>query len=214
MAFVDWFMGLYKNDCRLLAIEATNEPKSSNDHRFGVAVAERMRRFSGSLPITIGSQELVDNLLYTDCVDIYQTHENFVLSEAQLKTTLSRIRMVQEVSGKPIWIAEWQRFRNTQFNSFSDDAHFTRQDVLPDHAHLAEVLRDTGVGTFLWSLMLKPAYLTVSRRHGTFSGVFHEDGSVYSLADARAIAGDPTLELPENHTLPTQFERVVALCDQ
>jgi hypothetical protein len=37
---------------------------------------------------------------------------------------------------------------------------------------------------------------------GTINGLFHEDGAVWSLADARAIANDPALELEERPEVP------------
>ncbi|MDD3904467.1 MAG: hypothetical protein PHO09_12380, partial [Sphaerochaeta sp.] len=69
-------------------------------------------------------------------------------------------------------------------------------------------------GNFIWNLMLRPSYLKEPRAVGTFNGIFHEDGSVYSLEDARAVANDPTLALVENHRLPAWFDRVAALSEE
>jgi hypothetical protein len=53
--------------------------------------------------------------------------------------------------------------------------------------------------------MIKRAYLPSQRANGTVNGVFWPDGSVWSLADARAIANDPKLDLKENGTLPPGY---------
>ena len=42
---------------------------------------------------------------------------------------------------------------------------------------------------------------------------FHEDGSVYSLSDARAVANNPNLKLVEKHVLPDCFDRVAAMSE-
>ena len=60
------------------------------------------------------------------------------------------------------------------------------------------------MGSFFWSLMVKPAYLTAQRPNGTFNGLFHEDGSVYSLEDYQAIAG-PGRTRPVTPTLPRWY---------
>jgi len=50
--------------------------------------------------------------------------------------------------------------------------------------------------------MLKPAYLVPQRNIGTINGLFHEDGAVYSLEDARAVSQNPALKIEEKKELP------------
>ena len=56
--------------------------------------------------------------------------------------------------------------------------------------------------------MIKPAYLPAQRPNGTFNGLFHEDGSVYSIEDFLAVAGTDAqnVDLPaEKKTMPEWF---------
>ena len=53
---------------------------------------------------------------------------------------------------------------------------------------MAATIKESGLGNFFWSLMVKPAYLSTQRPNGTFNGLFHEDGSVYSREDYLSIA--------------------------
>lgn len=209
--FVDWFLDRYKDDERILAIEVTNEPKTVEDHLFGLALLKKVKGAGGTIPVTLGGQELCDNILYRDYIDIYQTHENIILSECSLRSHLSRIQMIEEIDKKPIWITEWQRLRKSGVGF--DSEYVAKDELRPLHASMAYLYREYNIGNFVWSLMLKPAYLTGQRKVGTFSGLFHEDGSVFSLEDARAVSGISDLVLPEKHTLPDCFDRVAALSE-
>ena len=210
-AFIDWFLGKYRNDRRVLATEVTNEPKSDADQIFAIALLKRCKEIGGTVPVTLGGQELADNILYRDYIDVYQTHENIVLSEFALRSHLERMQMLEHIDKKPVWITEWQRMRKSGVGFNSE--YVAKEELRPAHVTMAGLYREYGIGNFVWSLMLKPAYLTGQRKVGTFSGIFHEDGSVYSLEDARAVAGDDKLVLPENHTLPKCFDRVAALSE-
>ncbi len=209
--FVDWFLDRYKDDERLLAIEVTNEPKTVEDHLWGIALLKRVKSAGGTVPVTLGGQELCDNILYKDYIDIYQTHENILLSEFSLRSHLSRMQMIEAIDKKPVWITEWQRLRKSGVGF--DSEYVAQEELRPFHASMASLYREYKIGNFVWSLMLKPAYLTGQRKVGTFSGLFHEDGSVYSLEDARAVSGNPNIVLPEKHVLPDCFDRVAALSE-
>lgn len=209
--FVKWFMNKYKDDQRLLAIEMTNEPKCTEDEVFAIALAKEAKKYNGNVPITIASQELGDNTMHEDYVDVLQTHENIHLSEYQLDTRFYRIRMIQDIVKKPVWVTEWQRLRKSAVGF--DGEQVDKSELRPCHVSIAKLLNKHHLGNFVWSLMLKPAYLTGQRSVGTFNGIFHEDGSVYSLEDAREIANDPNLELVENNTLPEFFDRVAKLSE-
>ena len=71
------------------------------------------------------------------------------------------------------------------------------EEAGPDLASMAPFVLDQVHGTFFWSLMVKAAYLPGQRPKGTYNGLFWEDGAVHSLADARAIAQDDTVEFEE-----------------
>lgn len=76
-----------------------------------------------------------------------------------------------------------------------------------DYASLAPTVYSYPIGSFFWSLMVKPAYLRAQRLNGTVNGLFWPDGAVTSLKDARAIANDPKLVLRER-PIPPDFTGV------
>ncbi len=73
---------------------------------------------------------------------------------------------------------------------------------LSGYAPYCEILKQNNIQGFFWSLMFRPSFLRVHDRLRWFNGIFHEDGSVWSLEDARSIANDPNLQLTEKHELP------------
>jgi hypothetical protein len=73
----------------------------------------------------------------------------------------------------------------------------------PSYQAYAELLNKHNVGAFFWSLMLKPAYLPGQRRKAVLNGLFHEDGAVWSLEDARAISGNAAFHATERKEWPT-----------
>lgn len=211
LKFLSWIMDNYRDDNRLLAIEMINEPKTVEDQLFALELLKFANSKKGSIPITTGTNELGANIMFKDYVDIYQTHENFSLSESSLRFHLDIISHIQRVDRKPVWITEWQRMRKSGIGFRSE--YVAKDDLRPLHSSMAPIFREYGIGTFVWSLMLKPAYLAGQRKVGTFSGLFHEDGSVYSLEDARAVAGDDSLVLPEKHFFPEMFSKVAKLSE-
>ena len=201
--YVDAFFERYGSDSRLLAIELMNEPHMQNQNvDFARYVVARARQKGGSVPLTIGCINLWHNLYFEGMLDVYQYHDNFPGSAAFLEMEMREARGVQEVSGKPCWLTEWQRVREK--GPGWDVAAIPHEDTLPALHTLAETVYGTGMGSFFWSLMVKPAYLTAQRPNGTFNGLFHEDGSVYSLEDYQAIAG-PGRTRPVTPTLPRWY---------
>lgn len=210
--FLDWFMDIYKFDNRILAVEVTNEPKNVNDHRFAIALLQRAKSACGDIPVTLGCEQIADNVLYKEFIDIYQTHENMPLSKSYLEHVLYRAKLIEEVDQKPLWVTEWQQIRQGGWGMNGESPK--KADLRPHHNTIAPSLHAFKTGNFIWNLMLRPSYLKEPRAVGTFNGIFHEDGSVYSLEDARAVANDPTLVLVENHSLPACFDRVAALSEE
>ena len=210
-SFIDWFMDKYGEDRRILAVEVTNEPKSVEDHLFAIELLKRAKSAGKSIPVTLGGQTLFDNILYKDYIDIYQTHENIHLSEFSLKGVIERAKMVEAIEGKPVWVTEWQQIRRSGIG-FSGE-HVDKDELRPNHKSMASWYNRYKIGNFVWNLMIKPAYLTGQRSVGTFNGIFHEDGCVYSLEDARAVADNPSLDIPERHDMPSYFDRIAALSE-
>lgn len=203
--FVRAFMQRFANDSRILAIEPFNEPenlgifeKKDDPQRFFllrsscmkfnreiVAIANDMK---GEIPVTVGCGPIALNGAYEDLGnDIWQFHHNFAKSEEELKSSLDEARLLQEVMGKPVWISEWQRIRS-RAGWLGEE--IPEELLMPNLASSASLISDSGIGSFFWSLMLKPAYLAGQRKAKTLNGVFHEDGAVYSLRDARAVSGN------------------------
>ena len=209
--FLDWFMDNYKFDSRILAVEVTNEPKNADDHIFAIALLKRAKSASGDLPTTVGCELISDNVLYKEYIDIYQTHENMPLSEQYLEHVLKRAKLIEEVDKKPLWVTEWQQIRKGGWG-FNGES-IAKDDLRPHHCTIAPFMHKFKTGNFVWNLMLRPAYLKEPRAIGTFNGIFHEDGSVYSLSDARAVANNPNLKLVEKHVLPDCFDRVAAMSE-
>ena len=233
--FLDWFLDSYRNDSRLLAIEIINEPLFEEDHLFALGALRHARKKKGSVPFTLGAQAPLDNSMYTELLDILQIHENFVMAPNWMRFLLKKLKTNEKILGKPIWVTEWQRIRVCEAGGFTEEMlrnrtlnpntpetekvfsklNVSRKDlVYPSHAELAQLLRECNVCNFVWSLMLKPAYVNLPRLSGTFSGIFHEDGSVYSLEDARAVSGNSELVLPENPTFPKQFDRIAKISEE
>ena len=200
--FVRWFMDRFgATDERLLAVEPMNEPKSLRDHQFARAMMAVANERRGRVPLTVGSLVFEDSRFYQDLgLDILQAHENFHRSADALHARLRRFVETQEILGRPVMVTEWQRLRPG--GTGWDDQPVVGDEWQPAYATMAPILRAYPIGTFLWSLMLKPAYLPAQRPKGTLNGVFHEDGAVWSLADARAIADDPALQATERPDWP------------
>lgn len=209
--FLDWFMDSYGSDKRILAVEVTNEPKNADDHVFAIALLKRAKSACTDLPTTVGCEHIADNVLYKEYIDIYQTHENMPLSEQYLEHVLYRAKLIESVDEKPLWVTEWQQIRQGGWGFKGEK--IKKEDLRPHHCTIAPFMHKYKTGNFVWNLMLRPAYLKEPRAVGTFNGVFHEDGSVYSLEDARAIAGDPKLDLLEKHELPNCFDKIAGLSE-
>ncbi len=202
MEFLDWFMKRYANDQRLLAIEVFNEPYPEESMRFVRALLKRASEQRGSVPLTFGGGPLEMNLYFLDCgLDILQIHENFPASTEHLQKKIAAAQRAERILGRPVWLTEWQRIRPSG-GGWNDGDVVPEEERGPDLASCAETIYRSGIGSFFWSLMVKIAYLPQQRPRGTFNGLFWEDGAVWSLADARAIAGDPNLSLKERRNIP------------
>jgi hypothetical protein len=200
--FVHWFMERYKDDYRQLAIEVMNEPRGKLRLHFAREMFKEAKALQGTLPLTIGCIDIEDNMYFVDLgIDILQHHMNFPKSEIWIHERLTKVVEFGELLGKPVWLTEWQRLRPVS-NGWGE-APLADDEWQPDYAPYAIILEQyPQLGLFFWSLMLKAAYLRPQRIKGTLNGIFHEDGSVWSLDDARMISGNPELELEERKEWP------------
>ncbi|WP_228546129.1 glycoside hydrolase family 5 protein [Halegenticoccus tardaugens] len=209
--FVQWFMDRYRDDERLLAIELSNEPGWSSTHlKFSKAMADTLTTYRGDRPLTVGSTSLTNNTTYLGWgMDVVQFHYNFPETKRIYRRVLQQANHVAAELGKPVWLSEWQRTHDPETGALG--AAGSTQDTLwaSDYSSLAPLIRDAGVGNFFWSLMLKPAFTLENRTRGVINGLFHEDGAVWSLDDARAIksmSGDASFEGVQRREYPEWAE--------
>jgi hypothetical protein len=202
-SFVKWFMQHYRDDNRLLAIEVMNEPNGV-EVPFARSMFKTAKSMQGTVPLTIGSDSVVHAKTYIPLgLDVIEFHCNFPTTRKQFVAAITNALTVGSMYHLPVWLTEWQRLRpggnGWGRKKISEAAKF------PDYVFLAPIVNKYPIGNFFWSLMVKRAYLPAQRRQGTINGLFWPDGSVWSLRDARAIANDPSLKLPQNQTLPPGF---------
>ena len=204
--FIAWLMDRYADDERLLAIELINEPCWWEEKRdFTVAMWEPLSKRRGSVPLTIGATSLSNCAEYLSrgCdMDVLQFHYNFPPSRAVYRDALSQGVEVAESIEQPVWLTEWQRIHPA---GLMPRSKVTPEDWQPNYSTLAPVVHDAGLGNFFWSLMVKPAYSLYKRNLGILNGLFHEDGAVWSLDDARtikAMSGNREFEAEERKEWP------------
>ena len=208
--FVKWFMNNYRNDPRLLAIEVMNEPHDRGNRRtpatgpFAKAMFITARSMQGSVPLTIGFDHLDMVAEFVPLgLNVIELHDNFPQSLEAFEAGITNALALGKQYNLPVWVTEWQRLRPS--GSGFDNQKLTAAETLPDYASLAASVQKYPVGNFFWSLMVKRAYLQSQRAKGTVNGLFWPDGSVWSLADARAIAKDPALNFTEKKSLPPGY---------
>ena len=201
LKYLDWFMDHYRNDQRLLAIEVQNEPWGAARHRFAEAMMRHAAKHRGTTALSIGGANLKQSMAFMDAgADILQTHPDFPASVEAVHRTLHDTIMAEKSLKKSVWVTEWQRIRTG--GSGWGNQGLTGNQWEPDYASMAPMIRAKPVGSFFWSLMLKPAWLLAQRGKGTLNGVFHEDGAVWSLRDARAISGNTHFQALERKAWP------------
>lgn len=202
--FVNWFMDLYRDDERLLAIEAMNEPGWRNDvKRFAKNMFQILLQNRGTIPLTVGATSLINSIDYLDWgSDILQFHYNYPSSKKIFEDLLQDYREISSKIDEPVWLTEWQKVASFGWSNSTQ----VIKDWYPNYSSLAPLMREYNVDNFFWSLMLQPAYTVPMRQKGVLNGIFHEDGSVWSQKDAReikAMSGDRTFVGEERKTWPS-----------
>jgi Cellulase (glycosyl hydrolase family 5) len=209
--FVEWFMKRYGNDDRILAIEVMNEPNDGGNGRpgtvpFAQSMFQTAKSLQGTVPLTLGSARVkVAKEFIPLGLDIINFHDNFPESTQALANSIKEAMAVGKRAGLPVWLTEWQRVRTG--GSGWGPQGVTAEERVTDYASLAPTVYSYPIGSFFWSLMVKPAYLRAQRLKGTVNGLFWPDGAVTSVKDARAIADDPKLQFRER-PIPANFSGV------
>ncbi len=177
----------FAEDPRLLATEVMNEPGDVRPRQdFVRDMLAEVREHAPDATLTMGCKDFRFNHVYDedDDLDVHQFHMNLPGDERAATRYLARAREHRELTGKPLWLTEWQRTME------EPPVH-----TLPNYRSLASIVRrahaDGSIdGDFFWSLMLKPAYLKRPRENGRVNGVFHPDGTPFDASDFDALAGN------------------------
>lgn len=192
--FVRWVMDKYRDDDRLLSIEIMNEPGWTIQQGFARGMFKTLREERGDVPLTVGSTSLANNSEYMDWgIDTMQFHYNFASNPANIKDVLRQANTIKEASSMPVWFAEWQRIRSGR--DFGSPVQ--GDEWQPNYSSMAPLIHRAGMGNFFWTLMVQPAYTVSQRKEGVLVGLFHEDGAVWDLDDARtikAMSGDSSVD--------------------
>ena len=213
-SFVTWFMDHHRNNPRLLAIDLMNEPavqasiEEVDRVNFAQVLFRTMADHRGKVPLTIGTVLLQNTRFFIDLgVDVFQFHWNFPPSVDSMRHFLRKAVSTKQIMHQPVWLSEWQRTRPG--GTGWQDEPLEADEWYPNYFSLVQPVRASRIdGDFFWSLMLKPAYLLPQRQKATLTGVFHEDGAVWSLEDARALARDSEFDAPERRTWPEWAETI------
>jgi hypothetical protein len=205
LGYLAWLLETVGRHPALLALEPMNEPHHTVAHtRFVRSLFREARRLEAPCRLSHGALGgVLWNTVVLDLgVEVLQAHENFPRSVKDFEIELGKAELLAEGLEKDVYITEWQRVR-AGGSGWEWDARLGPGEWAPDLASLAPSMeRHPRLGSFFWSLMVKPAYLPPQRRKGTLNGVFHEDGSVYSLEDARAVSALPSFSARERREWP------------
>ncbi|WP_224449114.1 glycoside hydrolase [Haloprofundus salilacus] len=184
--FTRWVMNRCTDPDVVLALEIMNEPGEWGPRLSFVREMLRVANEAApSVPLTVGCKDIRYNKQFSDPEpDVYQFHMNLPPTEKQARREIRDAVTFARAHGKPVWLTEWQRLRRSP-----------RSPLRPNYASLAPIIRQSALdGDFFWQLMLKPAYMRKQRERGRINGLFHDDGAVFSAADATALAQRPEAE--------------------
>lgn len=201
-AFVKWFMENYRNDKRILSIEIYNEPRFKKTMPLAEDLFKLAKGMKGTTPISIGTCTLeeIEHFIKLGNTDMVHVHCNFPKTEEEITEKIEgAMALAKKYNIDHVCLGEWQRLRP---GGSGWGKEIAKDELYTNLSSLAPLVQKYEMSTFFWSLMVKPAYLTPQRVKGTVNGLFFEDGSVFSLEDARNIAGDPNLDLKERKDFP------------
>jgi hypothetical protein len=201
-AYVSWFMDRFRSDPRLLAIEVVND-SGRGVRPFARAMLDVARQQRGTIALAMGAPSDSLTEYASDGVGVLQLRNAFPADVTALQAAIEGAQAQAQAVGLPLWISEWQRIRPSGPN-WSGEVALPAAERYPDLAPMALQIKryEPALGSFFWSLMVKPGFVEGQRNAGTVNGMFWEDGAVWDLAAARILADDPTLMLPERKRAP------------
>ncbi|MBQ8288822.1 MAG: LamG domain-containing protein [Clostridia bacterium] len=195
--FVTWFIGLFGSDERLMSIELYNEPWGTNRAALAKYLCEYAVTIQGSVPLIAGTAP-ADAFNIKDTVklgmDQLQYHDNFPGSAAAFKSNANGKIEQARLANLPIYCTEVQWVGGPSGINY------------PVYSNLAptcnELMESGKWAPFYWTLMVHPCYLNSYRNNfKMYNGLVNENGTVNSLANAEAWAGQ-TLDVMEETVNP------------
>lgn len=200
--FVEAFLARYANDPRLAAIDVCNAPAASPDIKFTRAMFPAAASRRGTVPLTVGTPRIEDTRFFLDLApDVLQFHCNYPPTDTHARTLIAQALDTQEILNKPVWLTEWSRTRPA--GDGTPNTPLPGDQWQPAYATLSDTVRTSGLaGALFSSLLVRPAPDLPQRTQGTLTGLFHDDGAVWSLQDARAVSNDLRLFTVERREWP------------
>ncbi len=195
--FVTRFIGLFGNDDRLMSIELYNEPWGTNRAALAKYLCEYAVSIQGSVPLIAGTAP-ADAFNIKDTVklgmDQLQYHDNFPGSTAAFKSNANGKIEQARLANLPVYCTEVQWVGGPSGINY------------PVYSNLAptcnELMESGKWAPFYWTLMVHPCYLNSYRNnYKMYNGLINEDGTVNSLANAKAWANG-TVDFAESTVSP------------
>lgn len=183
-AFVTRFLQLFGNDDRLMSIELYNEPWGNNRASLAKYLCEYAVTIQGSVPLIAGTAP-ADAFNLRDTVklgmDQLQYHDNFPGITAAFKNNANGKIEQARLANLPVYCTEVQWVGGPSGINY------------PVYSNLAptcnELMESGKWAPFYWTLMVHPCYLNSYRNNfQMYNGLVNEDGTVNSLASAKAWA--------------------------
>lgn len=183
-AFVTRFIQLFGNDDRLMSIELYNEPWGTNRAALAKYLCEYAVTIQGSVPLIAGTAP-ADAFNIKDTIrlgmDQLQYHDNFPGSASAFRNNANGKIEQARLANLPVYCTEVQWVGGPSGINY------------PVYSNLAptcnELMKTGKWAPFYWTLMVHPCYLNSYRNnYKMYNGLVNEDGTVNSLANAKAWA--------------------------
>lgn len=195
LAFVTWFLGLYKNDKRHLGIEIYNEPWGDQRADLAEYLCREAVKIQGCVPLSVGSapSERISIAKSVQLgMDMLQYHDNFPASAEAFRVNAERQVTNSQMGNLPTYCTEVQWVGGpTQYPAYENLAP-TVEELCAEYEWVP----------FYWTLMVHPGYLKEIRNQVQMTnGIFQEDGNPWSVEALQAIAPEMDVsDLEDNQT--------------